>query len=236
MNLNGLSWVFFDVGDTLVDESPPIGDSIAQFIREAGLLGYSILEEQIHQALFDAHIRHNPFPMRIVMERFIPSEADRAAIRSAMQYRKELEIPFPEAKPLLQSLSAHCRIGIIANQSNGTSERLERYGLLPYIEAVFSSAEEGLSKPDIRFFELALRKTACLPQHALMVGDRIDNDIIPAKRLGMRTIWIRQGFARYQRADQPSEAPDLIVDNLSQLQAAFEDSRTLYRMPKQDSV
>lgn len=34
----------------------------------------------------------------------------------------------------------------------------------------------------------------CKPENAVMIGDRIDNDIVPAKQLGMKTIWIKQGF------------------------------------------
>ena len=31
-----------------------------------------------------------------------------------------------------------------------------------------------------------------------MIGDRIDNDIAPAKSLGMNTVWIRQGYGGLQ--------------------------------------
>ena len=47
-----------------------------------------------------------------------------------------------------------------------------------------------------------------------MVGDRIDNDIIPAKLLGMHTIWIKQGFGQYYNITQEFEKPDYIAHNL----------------------
>ena len=33
----------------------------------------------------------------------------------------------------------------------------------------------------------------CQAENAVMIGDRLDNDIAPAKKLGMKTVWIRQG-------------------------------------------
>ena len=54
-----------------------------------------------------------------------------------------------------------------------------------------------------------------------MVGDRLDNDIRPAKKLGMKTVWIRQGFAIYQNPQRAEEQPDYIVDNLSELEKLF---------------
>ena len=50
-----------------------------------------------------------------------------------------------------------------------------------------------------------------------MAGDRIDNDIVPAKALGMKTIWIKQGFGRYWRKTTEYEQADYEVDNLSEI-------------------
>lgn len=60
----------------------------------------------------------------------------------------------------------------------------------------FSLAEEGISKPDLRIFQLALEKAQCNSEEVIMIGDRIDNDIIPAKKIGMYTIWVKQGMGR----------------------------------------
>ena len=50
-----------------------------------------------------------------------------------------------------------------------------------------------------------------------MVGDRLDNDVFPAKELGMKTAWVRQGMAVYQQPVREEEQPDFIIDNLSGL-------------------
>ena len=54
-----------------------------------------------------------------------------------------------------------------------------------------------------------------------MIGDRLDNDIIPAKKLGMKTVWVRQGYAVYQTIDDESERSDYIVDSIEELLELF---------------
>lgn len=50
-----------------------------------------------------------------------------------------------------------------------------------------------------------------------MLGDRMDNDIYPAKRLGIHTIWGKQDFAVYQKPENADFEADYIVDNLEKL-------------------
>ena len=61
----------------------------------------------------------------------------------------------------------------------------------------------------------------CQPHHSVMVGDRLDNDILPAKKLGMRTVWIRKGLSGYQHIDLGKDNADWIIDNLSDLKEIF---------------
>lgn len=48
--------------------------------------------------------------------------------------------------------------------------------------------EESVAKLDKKIFEIALERSKCKPMQTIMIGDRIDNDIIPAKLLGMHII------------------------------------------------
>lgn len=54
-----------------------------------------------------------------------------------------------------------------------------------------------------------------------MISDRLDNDICPARKLGMTTVWIKQGFAIYQDVEIAECKPDYIVDGLSDLIGIF---------------
>lgn len=88
---------------------------------------------------------------------------------------------------------------------------------MKYIDLVIASAEEGVAKPDKRIFELALERSNCEPEHAVMVGDRIDNDIVPAKQMGMGTIWIKQGFGKYWVLSGEEEQPEYTADSLKEI-------------------
>ena len=112
-------------------------------------------------------------------------------------------------------------LGIIANQSAGTAQRLENWGLLKYFDVVAASAELGVSKPDRLIFEKAIELAGCQFHNAVMVGDRLDNDIIPAKALGMKTVWIRKGLSIYQSVDLGKDIADWIIDTLSDLKVIF---------------
>lgn len=91
---------------------------------------------------------------------------------------------------------------------------MKKYGLSQYLDLIIASAEEGIEKPDLKIFELALKRANCLPENAVMIGDRLDNDIIPAKRMGLKTIWIRQGFGGLGKPLTEEDTPDYCVNDL----------------------
>ena len=71
-------------------------------------------------------------------------------------------------------------------------------------------------------FEKTLELAGCQPCDSVMVGDRLDNDIRPAKNLGMRTVWIRKGLSKYQLVALGKNVADWIIVNLSDLKQVFE--------------
>ncbi len=78
-----------------------------------------------------------------------------------------------------------------------------------------------MSKPDKRIFEKAFELAGCLPTESVMVGDRLDNDIKPAKSLGMKTIWIRTELSKYQDSNYGKDIADKTIDYISKLQDIF---------------
>ena len=99
---------------------------------------------------------------------------------------------------------------------------MEKHGILKFIDIVIASAEEGIEKPDRKIFELALSRADCRPENAVMIGDRVDNDIIPAKKMGMKTVRVKQGMWKYLEVSSPEEQADYEVDNLNEVLALFE--------------
>ena len=54
-----------------------------------------------------------------------------------------------------------------------------------------------------------------------MIGDRLDNDIVPAKSVGMKTVWVKQGLGGLANIVHENEKADYEVRNLSELLALF---------------
>ena len=217
MQLPGMRWVFFDIGYTLINEDEAVEDRIFRIhevLKDSGRLASP---GDVRAALEEAAARFASSPISCAIAMLADSEELREHIRAEVRWRKELEKPYPEANRVLAALSDRYLIGIIANQSSGTEARLERWGLLKFISCCLASAEVGLSKPDLAIFRLAMKRTRCEPEQVVMVGDRIDNDIVPAKSLGWKTIRIRQGISQGQVPMNGEQEPDFEVRRLREV-------------------
>jgi putative hydrolase of the HAD superfamily len=106
---------------------------------------------------------------------------------------------------------------------------LEEDDLLDCFTHRLTQDDFSTAKPDIRFYDQILKASGVQPQQCVMVGDRIDKDVIPAKLLGMKTILIRAGLHKNQRPRIPFEVPDAELDSVSGLAEA------VLRVAKQDS-
>jgi FMN phosphatase YigB (HAD superfamily) len=79
------------------------------------------------------------------------------------------------------------------------------------------SSEVKMKKPDLKIFLLALDQAACKPADCVMVGDRLDTDIYPANKLGMKTIRTTNSLFRIQTPLNDLEQPTYSVVNLSNI-------------------
>ena len=71
-----------------------------------------------------------------------------------------------------------------------------------------------MEKPQVEFFKLAISKLALPASEIIHVGNRIDNDVLPAKKAGMRTAWVRRGEANPNPTAQDLMEADLTTESL----------------------
>lgn len=202
-----VKWIFFDVGSTLVDETKAYDHRAREMIEETDITFSDFDSKRIELAKqgFDGN-----------------SEAIKYFGLKKTPWHSEDEEPFVDALETLEALKERgYGLGVIANQVTGTAQRLDAWGLLKYFDVVAASAELGVAKPDKLIFEKAFELAGCQPHNSVMVGDRVDNDILPAKALGMRTVWIRKGLAIYQQIDLGKNIADWVIDTLSDLKEIF---------------
>lgn len=212
MDLKNAEWIFFDMGFTLVDEGDEHRRRARIAIDEvASNGGEKITPEEFEKMAYEIGASGKaPFSRvcRRIGAHFVP-------------YTGELEKPYPCAGAVLDRLATKYKLGVIANQLPGAAERLARFGLDRHLSVIVSSAEFGAEKPDPSIFLAALEKAGCKPERAVMVGDRPDNDIKPARALSMMTVRVRQGQFRMYSPEGAEFEPDADIADISELPELF---------------
>ena len=195
-----LEAVFLDVGETLVNEERYWQEVAAAAGLDAHVvaaaLGMTIARGEDHTALWS----HLGVPRPRALGEISYAEDDL----------------YPDARPCLEALrELGLRVGAAGNQS----EVLERWTreTLP-VSMIGSSVSWGARKPDPAFFARMISEAGCEPAALAYVGDRVDNDVMPALGAGLVAVHVRRGpWGRLQRA--PADA--LVVDSLDQLPDAL---------------
>lgn len=202
-----LEAVVFDVGETLVDEER----WWRELCERAGLqphvvwaaLGVTIERGEEHDALWE----------------LVGIEKPDAPWGDLMYAHADL---YPDAIPCLEAIrNLGLRVGIAGNQT-GVLERWAREAGLP-ADVIASSASLGIRKPDPAFFRAIVELVNAAPEEVAYVGDRVDNDVLPAAAAGLVAVHIRRGpWGRLQRT--PPEAA-LGLDDLASLPEALASLR-----------
>lgn len=206
--MENIKCIFFDIGYTLINEDDVwVQRCIEQAeMEEAKMLGLS--NKDIYEEIIRASITYQP-QYRTVVKKF--------GFLKAAPYRHELEKLYDNADLVLHLLSQRYKLGIIANQTDGLVERLNSWGISKCFSFIFSSWDYQIMKPDIKLFQIALEQSGYNASETVMIGDRLDNDIFPAKAIGMKTIWIKQGFGGMQTPRTEEYHPDAEIANLNEL-------------------
>ncbi|HLN61761.1 MAG TPA: HAD family hydrolase [Symbiobacteriaceae bacterium] len=222
------TWLFFDVGEVLMDERPTNrawAEAVRRVLAEDGL---AVSVEQALQAQRAAAAGGYSDPKNGAVA-LLAGDDETLFRRVRAHGWPLLDEPFADAVSALEWLKeAGYRLGLIANQRKAESRaRLGWSGLLEHFEVVLLSGDVGLSKPDPAIFQLALQMAECAPGEAVMVGDRPDNDIAPARQVGMGTVRILRGLHRDYSPRSAAEEADVTVDSLGALTELLRAGRHL---------
>ena len=203
--------VVFDVGECLVDETREYG-------TWADWLG---VPRHVFSAMFGAVIARGQ-DYRETFQAFQPGfDLDKARQQRADEGMPEWfgeDDLYPDARPTLAQLrEAGMWVGIAGNQTVRAGGILRGLGLPA--DMIATSDDWGVTKPAPGFFRKMIEESPVGPGETLYLGDRLDNDIIPAARLGLRTALVRRGpwAMIYQQDPEAARVPTLRVDSLAEL-------------------
>ena len=226
------SFIFFDLGQTLIDECDFIAYFDQKFLEMLNGFGARI-DQRNYQAVRDSIIRDRKIGHGSVKEliievcRILSPPGYEKVIASRLepqvkQGRHDLFKFFDDAEPTLQALSKYSDMGIIANQSEDITELIERTGFDRFFKVQAISSSVKIRKPDSKIFELAIKQAGRHAKDCIMVGDRLDTDICPANTLGMTTIRTTDSLFALQVPTKVCEHPAYTAAHLSEIPKILE--------------
>ncbi len=130
---------------------------------------------------------------------------------------KLLSRPFQETVPLLEELKKEYILVLVANIDCFTKDMITKFELQNHFNHIYLSCDVGMLKTNPEFFKNIMKDLEINPEEAVMIGDSIDSDMIPASKAGIRTILLD----RMNRQDYPEKIHSL--EDLKALLKSEED-------------
>jgi HAD superfamily hydrolase (TIGR01509 family) len=103
----------------------------------------------------------------------------------------------PDVPPALDALRARGLRLVVVSNANGTLRaHMDRIGMTARFDHVLDSADEGVEKPDPRFFRIALERSGARPETTIHVGDLYYVDVVGARSAGLRGVLLDEADLR----------------------------------------
>jgi 2-haloacid dehalogenase len=214
----------FDCYGTLIDWEVGIFSALRPILQEHGkVVSYSTLLELYGE--FEAKAEAEEYrSYREVLQSvvrdfgkrlgFTPSNAQQRSLPDSLQHWPA----FPDTQEALRKLQSRYELAVISNIDDDLfAKTLPKLGA--QFREVVTAQQAGCYKPCLKLFRMASERCGISPEHWLHVGQSIYHDVLPAKSLGIATVWVnrpspRQGVGAVRQA---SGEPDLEVPDLKTL-------------------
>lgn len=206
--------VFLDVGETLVDETRSWA-AWADWLGVPHLTFFAVLGGVIERG--EHHLR----AFELIRPEFDYEREEAARAATGVPAGFEPADLYPDAIPCLEALRAEgYLIGVAGNQTARFAASIRELGLP--VDLVASSATWGVAKPSPAFFARVAETAGMAPSEIAYVGDRLDNDVLPAVAAGMVGIFLRRGPWGFLHAERPEAARAHVrLDSLLDLPTAL---------------
>ena len=185
--LGELRTVVFDIGETLVDETRAWG-LVARAVGVPALTLFAALGVVIERGEDHRQV----WPLLGVDAPSVIPTIERSDF-------------YPDAIPTLEALRrAGYGIGLAGNQPAQASGELRALGLP--VDFVVTSAGLGVRKPAPEFFASVVAAAGLPAAQVAHVGDRVDNDVVPAAGAGMFSVFLIRGPWAHAQKSLPGAA------------------------------
>ena len=201
--------VLFDLDDTLFDHTATARAALHStaaplpFFRGADFEPfyqlYSELLEEYHAQILTGRCSYED-ARRLRFQRLLAQYWPAATTDEIEEFIRVNQVNYPRlrrpvagALALLQALKPHYRIGVVTN--NRTEEQVEKLQFLEMtdlVDALITSEEVGVPKPNPRIFQVALERLGAQPAETVLVGDNWQADVLGALAVGIRPLWLNR--------------------------------------------
>jgi HAD superfamily hydrolase (TIGR01549 family) len=202
--------VVFDVGEVLIDETTEYG-------TWADWLG---IPRHTFSAMFGAVIARGE-DYREVFQHFRPgfnlAEERQNRLDAGLGEFFNARDLYADVRPCLKQLKASGYIVGIAGNQTARAGRLLHELNLP-ADFIVTSDDLGAEKPHVAFFLKLVERQGLVPGETVYVGDRFENDILPAQQAGLRGALLRRGPWGFVNESHPdAKVADLRISSLQEL-------------------
>ncbi len=206
--------VFFDIGETLIDETR-IWSAWADWLGVPRLTFLGALGSVIERG------EHHLEVFKLFRPDFELDREETARAAAGIPNLFDARDLYPDVLECVQALKAHGYfVGLAGNQHAWAGPLMEGFGLP--VDFVGVSEALGVAKPAPEFFERLVEASRLPAQEIAYVGDRLDNDVIPAKAAGMVSVFLRRGPWGVIHARRPEAAQaDIRILGLTELPGAL---------------
>lgn len=220
-------FIFFDLGQTLIDEWNYVtyfDKLLFQTLNDYG----AKIDQRNYFTLRNNLVQNRKFgtsgflEMVSLMARLVlPKGYDSILLNilkvDLLENKRKLIKLFSGVNQIIPMLSNTYSLGIISNNSSGSANLLVKHNLDKYFKIVCLSEDIGFKKPHHEIFKKALVDSNSNIENCIMVGDRLDIDILPANELGMKTIRTLDSLYKIQKPKNKKEKPLFTINSLGEL-------------------
>ncbi len=221
MDFHRFEVLTFDCYGTLIDwESGilsalhPVLAAHGETISDSALLElYAELEPKAQQGQFRRYREVLQVVARGIGERlgFVASDLEARSLPESLAHWK----PFPDTVSALRELKTRYKLAVVSNVDDDLFAASARWLEVDF-DHVITAQQARAYKPSLDIFKLALSRIGAPPERVLHIGQSIYHDVVPAKSLGMATVWVNRpsrrpgaGATRVVSGQPDLEVPDL---------------------------
>jgi len=231
MDFDRFTAISFDCYGTLIDWESGILPTLRAVLTNHGH-GQSLVDADILELYgeFEAQAESGPYQRyRDVLQSVVRAFADHFLFEASSEEVRSLPesvrgwLPFADTVAALQQLRKCYKLAIISNIDDDLLAETRKH-LGVEFDALITAEQAGSYKPAINNFQMALRRLALPPSQLLHSGQSVYHDIVPARSLGISTVWVNRksarpgvGAVRTSAAPSAERLPDLEVPDLASL-------------------